>query len=138
MTNRTTKTGEYAIVRGCVEAILGYFESAFFMGFSDVNVWYAMASDGVPVDPDTPEEIYKVDTADLVTCIHYLVDHRRRLVGALQVFRDGLEAGDLEPWAAKTLLLDVIDAALENRPGPFENGAGAQQGLPGMEGTEHG
>ncbi len=116
------KTGEYPIVVTCIEAMLGYFESAFFMGFTDTNVWHAMASDGVPVDQDTPEDVYKVDSADLVTCIHFLIDHRARLMASMVLLKEALASGD-EIGLSRGLMQDVIDAALENRPGPF-NGNG--------------
>lgn len=119
MTPRPNKTGEYPMSLECIEAIVGFCESAYAMGFDDCNVWKAIASDGVPESPETPEEVYKVDSADLVIIIHYLLDHRRRLVGTLQDFRDSIEAQDLDVVAAKNLYLEFIDAALENRPGPF-------------------
>lgn len=128
---RKNRTGGYLLKQQCIKAIVEYFEAAFFMGFSDTNVWYAIASDGVMGDPEDPEDIYKVDSADLITIIHYLIDHRRRLTQALQILRDAVAAGEIDPCGG--LVLDLTDAAMENRPGPFENGAGAQQALPGLE-----
>ena len=112
------KTGEYPLALECIEAIVGYFDSSFSLGFNDCNVWRALATDGVP-DPETPEEAYKVDSADLVIVIHYLIDHRRRLLDVLGHFKEALEDGD-DILAYGLLLAEVIDAALENRPGPFD------------------
>lgn len=118
MNPATTKTGKYTLVVECIKALVSYFDSAFSMGFDDHNVWRAVASDGVPGDPEIPEDVYKLDSVDLVTVIHYLLDHRRRLDTAVEMFQEAIEAGD-DLNQARTLYLDVCICARENRPGPF-------------------